>query len=69
MRKIDSEKLLNLMLERGIDLCEAAKAAGVSATALSVAIRYGRQCRFSTIHKLARFFGVEPRELILDSKE
>lgn len=68
MKEIDSKKLLGLMLERGLDVGEVAKEAGVSPTLLSVVLRHQRQCRFSTIHKLAKFFGVAPHELILENE-
>lgn len=66
MKKINSKRLLELMLESGQGVCEVAKAAGVSAAILSSAIRHGRQCYFSTISKLAKYFGVSPHELIDD---
>lgn len=64
MRKINSKVLLRLMLERGLDVKDVAKASGVSASVLSSVIRHGRQCYFSTINKLAKAFGVDPNELI-----
>lgn len=64
MRKINSRRLLEIMLERGLDVRDVAKATGISASVLSSAIRHGRQCYFSTISKLSKFFGVEPNELI-----
>ena len=66
MHKISATKILSLLFASGKGIKEAADAAGVSATALSVAIRHGRQCRYTTIAKLASFFGVEPTELFAD---
>ena len=66
MKKINQKKLLELMLESGQGVRDVAKATGISASVLSSAIRHGRQCYFSTIHKLAKYFGVSPYELIDD---
>ena len=66
MKKINSKKLLDLMLASGKDVGEVAKATGLSASLLSSAIRHGRQCYFSTISKLAKFFNVSPHEIIED---
>ena len=66
MHKINSQRILSLLFASGKGIKEAADAAGVSATALSVAIRHGRQCRYTTIAKLASFFGVDPTELFAD---
>lgn len=65
MVKINSKRLLDLMLASGLGVREAAKAAGIQPSVLSVAIRYGRQCYFKTVAKLAALFGVSPHELIL----
>ena len=64
MKKINAKKLLDLMFESGQGIREVAKAAGVSASLLSAAIRHGRQCYLTTIGKLAKYFGVDPNELI-----
>ena len=69
MRKINSKLILDLMLERGLDVHEVAKGAGVSPTVLSLLLRHPRQCRFSTIAKLAKYFGLSPYELILKEEE
>ena len=66
MKKINAKKLLELMLERGQGIKEVAEAAGISASVLSSAIRHGRQCYFTTINKLARYFNIAPREIILE---
>lgn len=66
MKKINSRRLLDLLFASGLGIAQAAKAAGVSATALSVAIRHGRQCRYTTIAKLAKALNVSPYELIDD---
>lgn len=69
MRKINAKKILDLMLERGLDVHEVAKGAGVSPTVLSLLLRHPRQCRFSTITKLSKYFGLSPYELILEEEE
>ena len=66
MRKINSKRLLDLILERQIVGKELAQQAGISSGALSNLLRRGARAQLVTIAKLAKALNVSPRELIED---
>lgn len=64
MRKINSKRLLDLILERQIVGKELAQQAGISTGALSSLLRSGARAQLVTIAKLAKALDVSPYELI-----
>ena len=66
MFKINAEFVRTLIFERGLSLKQFAKAAGLSEFTVGKLIRDGATARMKTISKLAKFFGVDGGELILD---
>ena len=66
MRKVNSKRLLDLILERQIVGKELAKQAGISTGALSSLLRRGARAQLLTIAKLAKALNISPYELIDD---
>ena len=64
VRPVNSERLLDLILERQIVGKELAQQAGISSGALSNLLRRGARAQLVTIAKLAKALNVSPRELI-----
>ena len=64
MPTICARKLRALMIRRGISVRELAQAAGLSKTTVSEILQGDGSRHFYTAHKLAKFFGVEPSELL-----
>jgi predicted transcriptional regulator len=62
VRSIDGEKLEAMRAERGLSREDLARRAGISATTVSTAER-GHRVRGKTAWKVARVFGVHPREM------
>lgn len=63
MRKINSKRLLDLILERQIVGKDLARRAGISTGALSNLLRRGARAQLATIAKLAKALEVSPYEL------
>ena len=64
MRPVNSERLLDLILDRQIRGKELARQAGLSTGAISNLLRRGARAQLVTISKLAKALNVSPRELI-----
>lgn len=70
MLKVDGKKLLDLMFERPIGVSELAKASGFAQSTISDLLNGNRRASIPTVAKLAKFFNVNPHDLILvDKKE
>ena len=66
MRKVNSKRLLDLILERQIVGKELAQQAGISTGALSSLLRRGARAQLVTIAKVAKALNISPYELIDD---
>ena len=66
MRKVNSKRLLDLILEREIFGTQLAKQAGISTGALSSLLRRGARAQLVTIAKVAKALNISPYELIDD---
>ena len=65
MIELNRVRLLDLMLERPIGVNALAKACGFAQATVSDLLNGKRRASIPTVVKLAGFFGVKPRELIL----
>lgn len=69
MLKVNSARLLDLMLERKLGVKDLSRLCGVSMAAVSSLLNGKRsQASIPTVAKLADYFGVSPRELIFDKE-
>ena len=68
MRPVNSERLLDLILDRQIRGKELARQAGLSTGAISNLLRRGARAQLVTIGKLARALDIPARELILEEE-
>ena len=64
VRSVNSERLLDLILDRQIRGKELARQAGLSTGVISNLLRRGARAQLVTIAKLAKALNVSPRELI-----
>ena len=70
MLKFDGAKLLNLMFKFEVSVGELAKKSGVAQPTISELLKgTTRSTSIPNISRLAKFFSVEPRELLLKEKE
>lgn len=70
MLKFDGTKLLNLMFKFEISVGELAKKSGVAQPTISELLKgTTRSTSIPNISRLAKFFDVDPSELLLKEKE
>ena len=69
MPTISASKLRALMIRHGVGVRELAQAAGLSKTTVSEILQGDCPRHFYTAHKLAKFFGIEPSELLIEDSK
>lgn len=69
MIELNRERLLDLMLERPIGVNALAKACGFAQATVSDLLNGKRRASITTVAKLAGFFGIKPRELLIEDSK
>ena len=65
MLKVNTGRLLDLMFQRRVGVNALAQASGTSPATISQIVNGNRRGTIPTVAKLAEYFCVNPRELIL----